>query len=60
MPRPRRPPKEGEPGTVKTTLVLSEALWQRAKIRAMEEHRDLRDLLIEGLELVLKRGKGGK
>jgi hypothetical protein len=45
---------------VKTTLVMPEELWQRAKIRAVEEHRDLRDLLIEGLELVLRRGKGGK
>jgi hypothetical protein len=45
---------------VKTTLELPEELWRRAKVRAMEERRDLRDLLIEGLELVLKRGKGGK
>ena len=45
---------------VKTTLLMPEELWQRAKIRALEEHRDLRDLLIEGLELVLRRGKGGK
>jgi hypothetical protein len=39
---------------------MPEALWLRAKARAMEERRDLRDLLIEGLELVLKRGKGGR
>jgi len=60
MPRPRKPTKAGEPSTVRTTLVMPEDLWQRAKIRALEEHRDLRDLLIEGLELVLRRGKGGK
>jgi hypothetical protein len=45
---------------VRTTLVLPEELWRRAKVRALEEKRDLRDLLLEGLELVLKRGKGGK
>jgi hypothetical protein len=45
---------------VKTTLLMPEELWRRAKVRAMEERRDLRDLLIEGLELVLKRAKGGK
>ena len=59
MPKPRKPAKPGEPSMVKTTLLMPEELWRRAKIRAMEEHRDLRDLLLEGLELVLRR-KGGK
>ena len=60
MPRPRRTPNAGEPAMVRTTLVMPEALWRQAKIRALQENRDLRDLLIEGLELILKRGKGGK
>lgn len=59
MPRPRKPTKAGEVGTVRTTLVMPEELWRRAKVRALEENRDLRDLLLEGLELVLKR-KGSK
>ena len=59
MPKPRKPGTPGELSMVKTTLLMPEELWKRAKIRAMEEHRDLRDLLLEGLELVLKR-KGGK
>ena len=59
MPKPRKPTKQGEPSMVKTTLLMPEALWKRAKVCAMEEHRDLRDLLIEGLEWVLKRSKGG-
>ena len=59
-PRPRKPPKPGKPSMVKTTLLMPEGLWRQAKIRALEEHRDLRDLLIEGLEIVLKRGRGGK
>lgn len=45
---------------VKTTVHLPEDLWRQAKIRALEERRDLRDLLIEGLQLVLGRKKGGK
>jgi len=45
MPRPRTPGAE----TVRTTLVLPLALWQRAKVRALEEGRDLRDLLLEAL-----------
>ncbi len=60
MPRPRKPTKAGEEPVVRTTLVIPEELWRRAKVRALEEHRDLRDLLLEGLELVLKRAKGGK
>jgi hypothetical protein len=59
MPRPRKLPKKGEPSMVKTTLLMPEELWRRAKVRALEENRDLRDLLLEGLELVLKR-KGNK
>ncbi len=45
MPRPRTPGAE----TVRTTLVLPLDLWQRAKVRALEEGRDLRDLLLEAL-----------
>ena len=45
---------------VKTTLLMPEDLWRQAKIRALEEKRDLRELLIEGLEIVLKRGKKAK
>ena len=59
-PKPRKTAKPGEPATVKTTLVMPEGLWRRAKVRAMEERCDLKDLLLEGLELVLKRGKGNK
>ena len=58
MPRMPKAPAKGAPAMVKTTLLLPEELWQRAKVRAVEERKDLRDLLIEGLELVLaKRGR---
>jgi hypothetical protein len=58
-PKPRKASKSGdEPKPVKTTLLMPEELWRRAKVRAAEERRDLKDLLLEGLELVLKRSKG--
>jgi hypothetical protein len=56
MPHPR---KLDSP-TVRTTLVIPEPLWRAAKMRALEEKRDLRDLLLEGLEIVLKRAKRGR
>ena len=59
-PKPRKPSQPGEPAMVKTTLLMPEALWRQAKVRAMEERRDLRDLLLEGLALVLERGTGGR
>ena len=58
-PRSRKTSSTGKPPAVKTTLLLPEELWKRAKVRAAEERRDLRQLLIEGLELVLSKRKGG-
>ncbi len=52
--------KAGTP-TVKTTIVLPEALWDRAKRRALDERTDFRGVIIKALELYLrtpaKRGK---
>lgn len=47
---------------VRTSLELPEAVWLKAKQRALEERTDLRALIIEGLEYVLARKprKGGK
>jgi len=53
MPRPRTP----DAGTVRTTLVMPVALWQRAKVRAMEERRDLRDVLLDALRRYLGETK---
>ncbi len=45
----------------RTSIELPEALWRAAKIRALDEGTDLRQLIIRGLELVLaqKPKKGG-
>jgi hypothetical protein len=51
---------------VRTTLVMPEELWRAAKIRAMDEHGDLRTVLLRALEEYLARPpkaraqKGGK
>jgi hypothetical protein len=39
---------------VRTTLLLPVALWKRAKVRAMDEHRTFRDVLLDALRLYLK------
>jgi hypothetical protein len=57
--RKKQKPLEEVP-SVRTTVVLPEPLWRAAKIRALEERRDLRDLIIEGLELVLAGKRGGR
>jgi hypothetical protein len=54
MPKPRTP---GAP-IVRTTVELPEALWKRAKVRAMDERRDLRDVLVDALRAYLAPPKG--
>jgi hypothetical protein len=56
-PRARKPTER--PGEVKTSLYLPESLWKAAKIRALEDGCDLRDVIIRGLEIVTKR-RGGR
>lgn len=46
---------------VKTTVDLPEDIWRAAKIRAMDERKDLRSVIIEALAAHLKNKpkKGG-
>src|SRR3974377_946026 len=46
--------KGGEAGMVRTTLLLPEALWRAAKVRALDEG-DLRTVMIRALEEYLAR-----
>ncbi len=39
---------------MKTTMILPEELWQQAKIRAVQERRDLKDVVVDALRLYLK------
>ena len=45
-------------GEVKTSLYVPEDLWKRAKVRALEERRDLRDVILAALESYLYEEKG--
>jgi hypothetical protein len=45
------------PGMVRSTVDMPEALWRRAKIRAIEERRDYRLLVIEAITRYLKDTK---
>ncbi len=54
------PARKGKPRiegarVIRTSLVLPESLWQRAKIRAVQERTDLRALIIRGLETILSQ-----
>jgi len=45
---------------VKLTVQVPRALWRAAKIRAAQEERDLREIVIDGIEMYLSaRRKGG-
>jgi len=41
-------------GNVKTTVDLPQELWRAAKIRAMDEHTDLRSVVIAALGAYLR------
>jgi hypothetical protein len=45
--------------THKTSVKLPRALWREASIRALDEGRDLQDVIASALELYLKTQKRG-
>jgi metal-responsive CopG/Arc/MetJ family transcriptional regulator len=58
MPRPRTYGKGVE--TVKTSVELPEDLWRAAKILAMDEKKNLQEVIADALRNHLKAKKGGK
>ena len=42
---------------MKTTMIVPEDLWAAAKIRAVQERRDLKDVITDALRLYLKTAK---
>lgn len=42
---------------MRTTVDLPDALFRKAKVRAAQEGRPLKELIADGLKLVLQRGK---
>jgi hypothetical protein len=49
-------PKPKTPGgkMVRTTLLIPTPVWRAAKLRAMDERRPLRDILLDALAAYLK------
>ena len=47
---------------VKTTVALERSLWERARIRAVQENRDLQDVVADALVAYLRtpRKEGGR
>lgn len=45
---------------VQVTVRIPRSLWKRAKLRAVEEDRDLRDVVMESLERYLAEKKSKK
>ncbi len=56
---PKGTPRKDTEQNVKTTIDLPQALWRAAKVRAMDERRDLRFIVIEALRAYLRTPKGG-
>ena len=52
MPKPRT---EGS-DAVKTTIKLPAELWEKAKVRAIEDRTDLRTIVVAALGAYLKKG----
>lgn len=46
--------KAEKPERIKTTVGLPEPLWQRARMRALQERRDLQDIVAAALEAYLR------
>ena len=42
---------------IRTTIRLPEKLWDRAKIRTIQEHTSLQELCIKALEAYLRGGR---
>jgi hypothetical protein len=56
MKKPSREGKRPMPKRFKTTLYLPEDLWKATRIRAIEMDVDATDLVVEALQLFLKKG----
>ena len=62
MAPPRKAPGQSQVprGFVKTTILINTNTWMQAKRQALDEGTDLRSLLLEGLDLVLRRRQKGR
>jgi predicted HicB family RNase H-like nuclease len=49
-----------QPAMVKMTVLIPKELHRRAKVRAAETDRDMREVVIEALEVLLRAERKGK
>jgi hypothetical protein len=62
-PGPAAPPakllgRKGRPGIVHTSLYLPEGLYEGLRVAAFKERRKIHDIVLEGIEMALrKRGR---
>ncbi len=47
-----------ESDIVRTSLILPRDIWTQVKVLGAVERKDLRDLIVEGLKLVIASRKG--
>ncbi len=60
---PHKPHRKKKEPTMKTSLELPEKLWREAKIRALDDHSNFKNVVVAALEAYLGKGKprrGGK
>jgi hypothetical protein len=50
----KKSPSGGKSETAKTSVRLPKELWRAAHIRALDEGRDLQDVIVSAIELYLK------
>lgn len=55
---PTKKTKPEKSDVVRTSLILPHDIWAAAKALGAAERRDLRDIIVEGLQMVLKSRKG--
>jgi hypothetical protein len=53
--RPGRPPRRKRPGIVHTSLYLPEALYEGLREAAFRERRKIHDIVLEGIDLALRK-----
>jgi hypothetical protein len=54
---PRRPAGSPRPGIVHTSVYLPEAVYEALRVTAFKERRKIHSIMLEGIELALRRRK---
>ena len=52
---PRPVSRKGRPGIVHTSLYLPEGLYEGLRVAAFKERRKIHDIVLEGIEMALRK-----